>query len=220
MTPDPVSPSPRARLDLSPRLVVISAIVFLILAFVAAFFGARLGNTTSSSESAPTYTDTATDTATPTAEPSVDDDQVLPAGADIRAGQGSPSPQYGGDGDVYIDLTTSNTYVRADGDWMLRGNLRDAAFLHLTGPQGETGAQGEAGAQGETGAQGDAGAQGETGAQGEAGAAGADGTRVALGTGSPQGACGSGDVFIDTASVAFYECEAGQWSQFGPASEG
>jgi hypothetical protein len=85
--------------------------------------------------------------------------------------------------------------------------------IATTGPAGETGAKG---ATGETGA---TGATGETGAPG---APGAPGTQVTLGLGAPQAekCTADGDVYIDTETVAFYECTAGVWTLFGPADRG
>jgi hypothetical protein len=180
-------------------------IAIVVLSFVAAFLGAWLARP-ATVEAAPTPEPTAT-------ADSVDYEEalaeILPAGSAVRAGTGAPESGKGYEGDVYIDVSTADVYLFQD-DWVLVGNIRTSAAENLTG---ETGPQGEQGATGETGA------AGEQGEQGEQGATGAPGTQVTLGLGAPEAerCTTDGDLYIDTETIAFYECSGGEWTLFGPA---
>lgn len=177
-------------------------IAIVVLSFVAAFLGGWLGRSASTEAAT-------TPEPTPTAE-SVDYEEaladILPAGSAMRAGTGAPEPGKGYEGDVYIDISSADVYLFQD-DWVLVGNIRTSAAENLTG---ETGPQGE---------QGEQGAAGEQGEQGEQGEAGAPGTQVTLGLGAPEAerCTTDGDLYIDTETVEFYECAAGEWALFGPA---
>lgn len=177
-------------------------IAIVVLSFVAAFLGAWLARP-ATVEAAPTPEPTST-------ADSVDYEEalgeILPAGSAVRAGTGAPESGKGYEGDVYIDISSADVYLFQD-DWVLVGNIRTSAAENLTG---ETGPQGEQGATGETGQQGEAGAPGEPGAPG---------TQVSLGLGAPvQDQCTTdGDLYIDTESLAFYECASGDWVRFGPS---
>jgi hypothetical protein len=182
-------------------------VAIVVLSFVAAFLGAWLAR--------PAATEAvATPEPTATAE-SVDYEEaladILPAGSAVRAGTGAPEAGKGYEGDVYLDISNADVYLFQD-DWVLVGNIRTSAAENLTG---ETGAQGE---QGATGEQGTTGEQGEQGEQGEAGT---PGTQVMLGTGAPEvERCETdGDVYIDTETVEFYECDGGEWTLFGPVDD-
>jgi hypothetical protein len=176
------------------------------LSFVASFLGATLARSQDSAQVAePIATTTAT--ATETSEPSTEEyeealEEILPAGAAVRAGAGVPEAGKGYEGEVYIDIATSDVYLFRDGEWVKVGNIRASAAENLTGETGPTG---------ETG---------ETGATGEAGAPGAPGTQISLGIGAPQDeTCETdGDIYIDTGVAAFYQCAAGTWTLFGPAA--
>ena len=63
-------------------------------------------------------------------------------GTSIRTGKGVPADTLGKDGDSYIDLSTFDFYVKADGTWSKEGNIK--------GDKGSTGASGADGKQGET----------------------------------------------------------------------
>ena len=81
-------------------------------------------------------------------QPSAEDyeealEEILPAGAAVRAGAGVPESGKGYEGEVYIDISTSDVYLFKDGEWVNVGNIRASAAANLTG---ETGAAGEAGA--------------------------------------------------------------------------
>lgn len=184
----------------------------VVLSFVAAFLGSWLGKSadtgTAEAEATPSATPVPSDTI---GEGDYEDviEEVLPAGAAVRAGTGVPTEGKGYEGDVYLDLATSDLYFFTDGAWKPVGNLRASAAANLTGQQGPTGATGETGATGATGAQGPKGA---TGAQGE------PGTQVSLGLEAPEpGTCtADGDIFIDTVALVFYDCVDGEWVEFGP----
>jgi hypothetical protein len=163
----------------------------VLLSFVASFLGASLARSTDAA---------ATPTPTPlsSAEYVAAIEDILPAGSAVRAGTGVPEAGKGFEGDVYIDLATSDVYVFRDGSWVLAGNIRQNAAENLTG---ETGPAGETGA---------------------SGAPGAPGTQLLLGTGEPAAdTCTvDGDIYLDTAAWLFYQCAAGAWTQFGPPAEG
>lgn len=175
-------------------------IAIMVLSFVAAFLGGWLARGVSPTEPVAAPEPTATGESVDYEEALA---EILPAGSAVRAGTGVPESGKGYEGDVYIDISTADVYLFQD-DWVLVGNIRESAAANLTG---------------QTGAQGEQGQQGEQGEQGEQGAAGAAGTQVTLGVGAPaQDQCVTGgDLYIDTESLAFYECTAGDWVRFGPS---
>jgi hypothetical protein len=65
------------------------------------------------------------------------------AGATWRTGSGLPSNGTGADGDLYLDASTGNYYLRTSGAYVLSGNLK--------GPTGDQGATGATGATGQSG---------------------------------------------------------------------
>ncbi|GAA2035090.1 hypothetical protein GCM10009819_19390 [Agromyces tropicus] len=174
-------------------------VAIVVLSFLAAFLGAWLARSTG----APSADDTPQPLPSASAE-QVDYEEalaeILPAGSAVRVGMGAPESGKGYDGDVYIDVDTTDLYVFRDGDWQVAGNLKAEAVEHLTGA---------------TGPQGTAGPQGEPGPRGEPGT---PGTQVLLGQGDPdpKTCTTEGDVYIDTESVAFFQCLGGQWIFFGP----
>ena len=175
-------------------------VAVVVLSFVASFLGATLARSNDANEAVPVPVPTASDT-----QPSTEDyeaalEEILPAGAAVRAGAGVPEAGKGYEGEVYIDISTSDVYLFKDGEWVKVGNIRASAAENLTG---ETGAAGETG---------------DTGATGETGAPGAPGTQLSLGLGAPEDkTCETdGDIYIDTELVQFYECESGKWTLFGP----
>ena len=183
----------------------------VLLSFFAAFFGswlARSVDTVDTAEPAPSTS------VTPAPEYEDALAEILPAGSAVRVGSGAPEAGKGYEGDVYIDVLTADVYLFQD-DWTFVGNIRQSAAENLSGeqgPEGAPGAQGPAGPQGQ---------QGEAGEQGPSGAPGAPGTQVTLGTAAPDDSdcTADGDVFIDTATVQFYECADGAWVLFGPTPE-
>ena len=182
-----------------PWLVVAFGGVIL-LSFVASFLGASLARSADSTEAAATPAPTVDELDEAAYEEAIK--EILPAGSAVRAGTGAPESGKGYEGDVYIDISTSDVYLFQD-DWTLVGNIRTSAAENLTGATGATGEQGE---------------QGE---QGEAGAPGEPGTQLTLGLGVPENekCTTDGDVYIDTEVVAFYECAEGEWTLFGPTDE-
>ncbi|WP_232498938.1 hypothetical protein [Agromyces humatus] len=208
------APAPAASqpAPVSRTMLIWFGIGIVVLSFVAAFLGSTVARST----------DPTASVATPAPVPTIDEDDraayeeaieaILPAGAAVRAGTGVPESGKGFDGEVYIDISTSDVYLFQDGEWTLAGNIRAEAAENLTGATGAAGAPGATGATGETGA------TGAPGAQGEAGAPGAPGTQLNLGVGAPQNdtCTADGDVYIDTATVAFYQCSAGAWVLVGP----
>ena len=177
-------------------------VAVVVLSFVASFLGATLARSNDAAEPTPVATPSPTESSAP---PSTEDyeealEEILPAGAAVRAGTGAPEAGKGYEGEVYIDISTSDVYLFRDGAWVKVGNIRASAAENLTG---ETGAAGETGATGETG---------------ETGAPGTPGTQLSLGLGAPENAqCETdGDIYIDTETVEFYECANGEWTLFGP----
>jgi hypothetical protein len=176
---------------------------FVLLSFFAAFLGSWLARSVDTVDAAPAPTPSASATIHADYEDALA--EILPAGSAVRAGSGAPEAGKGYEGDVYIDILTADVYLFQD-DWTHVGNIRESAAENLTGAQGPEGAQGPSGA------------QGHEGAQGPSGAPGAPGTQVLLGTTAPddEECTADGDVYIDTASVQFYQCTAGAWVLFGP----
>ncbi|MDW4571342.1 hypothetical protein R8Z57_00955 [Microbacterium sp. M3] len=180
---------------------------FVLLSFFAAFLGSWLARSVDTAEAVPAPAPSQSETVAPEYEEALA--EILPAGSAVRAGSGVPEAGKGYEGDVYIDILTADVYYFEDGEWTHVGNIRQSAAENLTGEQGPAGAQGAAGPQGPTG---------EAGAPG---APGTPGTQVALGTSAPadETCTADGDIYIDTAAVEFYECQAGEWVLFGPTTE-
>ena len=175
---------------------------FVLLSFFAAFLGSWLARSVDTAAPVAAPEPSATATVSPDYEEALA--EILPAGSAVRAGSGAPEAGKGYEGDVYIDILTSDVYLFQDDDWALVGNIRASAAENLTGEQGPAGEQG---------------AEGQQGAEGAQGPTGAPGTQVLLGTSAPDDdtCTADGDVFINTASVEFYECSDGSWALFGPA---
>ena len=124
-------------------------VAVVVLSFLAAFLGSTLANSNEPTAAV----------ATPhRRRRSHEDDQaayeeaieeILPAGAAVRAGTGVPEAGKGYDGEVYIDISTSDVYLFQDDEWTLAGNIRAEAAENLTGATGAAGAAGATGATGE-----------------------------------------------------------------------
>jgi hypothetical protein len=212
-TPTPAAPAaaaPASPAGVSRAMLLWVGAAVVILCFVAAFLGATLARSGDAGAAVATPSPTAAEVDEAAYEEALA--EILPAGSAVRAGSGVPESGKGYDGDVYIDIATSDVYLFSDGDWALVGNIRTSAAEHLTGATGATGATGETGATGKTGA---------TGAPGASGAPGEPGTQVVLGVGepAPETCTADGDVFIDTEAVAFYECTGGAWELSGGTGE-
>jgi len=68
---------------------------------------------------------------------------ALGRGPGWLSGSGAPTSGLGGDGDLYLDITTGRAYKKNAGTWLLLASL-----LGTQGPQGVQGAQGPQGPQG------------------------------------------------------------------------
>lgn len=180
-------------------ILISAAVAIVVLSFGGSFVGARLALPTPEAPRSEAVT----------AQPEVESTDTLnvPAGADVRAGTGTPDSAYGKVGDVFIDIETTDVFVRTADAWVLAMNIRTSASRNLTGEQGKTGEQGQPGS---------AGAQGQTGKQGTPGA---DGSQVLLGLKAPTGTCAKNEIFIDTVEVAFYSCTDGKWSPATPVNK-
>ena len=207
----PKAPAPAAATAPAPAPAGVSrtaliwiGVAVVVLSFVASFLGATLARSNEANEAVPAPTASETQPSTEEYEAALE--EILPAGAAVRAGAGVPESGKGYDGEVYIDISTSDVYLFKDGEWVPVGNIRASAAENLTG---ETGAAGETGG---------------TGATGETGAPGAPGTQISLGVGDPQpNTCETdGDIYIDTDidPVKFYECADGTWTLFAPPTAG
>ena len=200
----PATPATKPSANVSPALLIWLGIAVVLLSFLAAFLGSWLANSNEPTAAEATPAPTISEDDRAAYEEAIE--EILPAGASVRAGTGVPESGNGYEGGVYIDISTSDVYVFLDDDWTLVGNIRAEAAENLTGATGAAGATG---------------ATGDTGATGETGAAGAPGTQLNLGVGEPQNdtCTADGDVYIDTETVAFYECSNGEWTLFGPTDE-
>ena len=200
-------PSPREKpASVSPAMLIWVGIAVVLLSFVAAFLGSWLAD--SNEPTAAAADADAHDRRDRRAAYEEAIEEILPAGSAVRAGTGVPEAGKGYEGDVYIDISTSDVYLFQDGDWTLVGNIRTSAAENLTGATG---------AAGETGATGRRAPRARPARPGDR-APGAPGTQVLLGVGAPQTetCTADGDIYIDTVTVSFYECSAGDWTLFGP----
>ena len=104
-------------------------------------------------------------------------------GKSVTGAAGAPGASTpGGEGDIYINTTTGDTYIKQGNTWVLNGNIR--------GPKGDTGATGP---KGDTGSQGPQGVQGPKGDTGTDGAVGATGPKGDTGSQGPKGDTGTTD---------------------------
>ena len=197
----PKAPAPTAAPAPAPAGVSRTALIWIgvavvVLSFVASFLGATLARSNDTTEAVPAPTASESQPSTEEYEAALE--EILPAGAAVRAGAGVPESGKGYEGEVYIDISTSDVYLFKDGDWVGVGNIRASAAENLTG---ETGAAGETGG---------------TGATGETGAPGAPGTQISLDEVEPPDECqANGDIYIylnaETEAAQFYECTDSKW---------
>lgn len=108
-------------------------VAVVVLSFVASFLGATLARSADEADAAPAPVPTVSES-----QPSAEDyeaalEEILPAGAAVRAGAGAPEAGKGYEGEVYIDIATSDVYLFRDGDWVKVGNIRASAAENLTG---------------------------------------------------------------------------------------
>lgn len=149
----------------------------------------------------------------PQGEQGIQGEQGQPGqdGTSVITGTGVPSDDLGSEGDSYIDLSTWNFYVKENGSWVLKGNIKGEQ-----GSQGEQGPQGEQGNPGQQGQQGEVGQQGPQGEQGPQGQPGADGTSVLTGNGVPSDDLGNlGDSYIDLLTWNYFVKEETGWQNKG-----
>ena len=147
----PKAPAPTAAPAPAPAGVSRTALIWIgvavvVLSFVASFLGATLARSNDANEAVPAPTASETQPSTEEYEAALE--EILPAGAAVRAGAGVPESGKGYEGEVYIDISTSDVYLFKDGEWVQVGNIRASAAENLTG---ETGAAGETGGTGATG---------------------------------------------------------------------
>lgn len=201
-------PAGRPAVSISRAALIWAVVGVVVIALVAALIGGWIGAAASAPDAAPQPTPTAEPAPEPSDTPMLDDDElaeleeriaeILPAGSAIRVGTGVPPEDRGIEGDVYINLTNSDVYVRRADGWERVGNLRVDMAENLTGPAGAPGSPGDTGPQGE---------------------AGQDGTQVVLGAGAPEAdaTCApDGSIYIDTETSTYYTCTTGAWVRFGP----
>ena len=106
-------------------------------------------------------------------------------GAAWLTGTGAPSTDLGKDGDLYLDVSTSDVYQKEDGAWTLITNIK-----------GETGADGD---------------KGDTGDTGEAGT---DGATWLTGSGTPSADLGKvGDLYLDIDTTDVYQKGETGWTK-------
>jgi hypothetical protein len=141
-------------------------------------------------------------------------------GSHIYSGSGAPASTLGANGDLYINKTNGDYYLKQSGVWKKQGNLTGpqgpagpAGPIGATGPAGPIGATGPAGADGVDGT---IGPIGPAGPQGPAGSPGTDGIDGATGPQGPEGPQGpSGTNHISTHRVEANTALAGPFSSAG-----
>ena len=187
------APTP-APAGVSRTALIWIGVAVVVLSFVASFLGATLARSNDANEAVPAPTASETQPSTEEYEAALE--EILPAGAAVRAGAGVPESGKGYEGEVYIDISTSDVYLFRDGEWVSVGNIRASAAENLTG---ETGG---------------------TGAAGETGAPGAPGTQISLETDAPgdEPCQTDGDLYIylNTGAAEFYECTDAKWTLVWP----
>ncbi len=122
-------------------------------------------------------------------------------GATWYTGEGTPQEAEieGKEGDLYLDIKTSNIYKKGATAWTLLGSIK--------GDKGETG---------ETGPEGPEGPEGSTGDTGETGPAGKDGATWYTGEGTPQETeieGKEGDLYLDTKTSDVYKKIDDEWEK-------
>lgn len=207
MSAPPTPVTPRSPTAVTMPIVIGIGVAVVLLSFLASFLGSSLAGP---GEAAPAATVTVEPSPLPTDEYEDVLDDIMPAGSAVRAGSGAPENGKGSNGDVYLDLQTSDIWTFRDGAWQRTANMRDELAENIVLEQGPAGPQGTPGPQGSQGPKGEQGAQGQ---QGAPGTPGAPGTQVTLGTGAPTDptCLADGDIYIDTAATQFYQCASGVW---------
>ncbi|MGN0815103.1 MAG: InlB B-repeat-containing protein [Candidatus Coproplasma sp.] len=116
-------------------------------------------------------------------------------GATWLTGEGEPSEEIGKDGDIYLDETTCDLYVKESGAWSYCTNIKGS------------------GTNGTDGADGKDGLNGTDGKDGENGADGKDGATWLTGEGEPSEEIGKdGDLYLDKSTCDVYLKADGDWA--------
>ena len=162
-------------------------------------------------------------------------------GTCMRTGETDPASDLGKNGDSYINTVTWDYFVKENGTWVFKGNIKGA-----TGATGAAGANGSNGQNGQNGQDGVSVSSitktgsnglvdtytitysdgssttfevtnGATGATGAQGAAGTNGNTILVGIGAPTSATGgvNGDSYIDTATWNYYLKVSDNWELQG-----
>ena len=127
------APTP-APAGVSRTALIWIGVAVVVLSFVASFLGATLARSNDANEAVPAPTASETQPSTEEYEAALE--EILPAGAAVRAGAGVPESGKGYEGEVYIDISTSDVYLFRDGEWVSVGNIRASAAENLTGETG------------------------------------------------------------------------------------
>ena len=139
-------------------------------------------------------------------------------GASLLADTKNPSDSDGKNGDVFVNISTWDIFLKVGGAWQPAGNIKgaqgekgDRGEIGPQGPQGEQGPQGPAGADGKDGKDG---IDGKDGKDGKDGADGKDGTSFLSGNGRPANSLGNdGDTYFDFVNKDFYQKANGFWKK-------
>ena len=160
-------------------------------------------------------------------------------GASLLADTRNPSDADGKNGDVFVNISTWDLFIKVGGAWQPAGNIKgaqgekgDRGEIGPQGPQGEQGPQGPAGKDGADGKDGKDGVDGKDGKDGvdgkdgkdgldgkdgkdgKDGADGKDGTSFLSGNGRPSNDLGNdGDTYFDFVNKDFYQKANGFWKK-------
>lgn len=136
-------------------------------------------------------------------------EMISSAGTEVRAGHGTPSKEYGAEGDIYLNVSNGDVFLRTADEWNFEANLAALAHERLTDPQGETDDTTQPDAPASVGPIGPQGEPGEKGQDGE------DGTQVSLGSEKPTDTCEQeDDIFINVKDMEFFTCVDSEWKAF------
>lgn len=125
-------------------------------------------------------------------------------GSSLRAGISDPDNSEGNNGDVYVNTSSWEIFLKVGGVWQSMGSIK--------GEKGDQGEQGPKGDQGDIGPQGPQGPQGPKGDDGANGLNGQDGASILYGYGRPDDANGrDGDCYVDLNNFDFYAKRDGHW---------
>ena len=136
-------------------------------------------------------------------------------GSTFLAGANDPAATDGKNGDIYVNITTWDFFLKISGAWNKLGNLKGAqGEKGDKGDKGDQGEKGEKGDKGEDGFDGEDGAPGADGKDGKDGKDGENGASVLTGSGAPAASLGKdGDSYIDIKSWDFYTKNNGKWKK-------